>query len=433
MDPPHSGRTDHHSGPQFAPNLAIAYDLTGPMSSFSDLRAILKYVPQFQGRTFVVSVDAEILSSDFVTNFLADLGVLRSLGVRLALVFGAPPAKDVEIALREIRETTASLTEAFSMLGIRVVSSNLLDVRPVGIVEGVEQPRFGRVYGVDRPLAERLLDSGLLLVPPSGQDRRGVTHRLDPGATATDLAIALSAAKLIFLVADHRIPFAETGPRQMTIDEVREWLESAASAHPAPPYRVLRYATRACEENVARSHVVAGLREEALLAELFSNEGVGTMVHADVYRTIRPATAGDVDGILEMTRRAVEDGQLVARNRTELEAELDDYWILEIDGTLLGCAALHLFPARQEAEVAALFIRHGHAGRGYGSALLGRLEKRARELGMLALFAFTTQATEYFGEQRGFHEEKDLARVPSERREKHLKSGRGSRLFWKDL
>ena len=169
-----------------------------------------------------------------------------------------------------------------------------------------------------------------------------------------------------------------------------------------------------------------------LLAELFSNEGVGTMVHMDEYGHVRKATSGDVPEIVSLIRTAVEDEELVPRNRSEIAAQIDDYYLLEIDGNAVGTVAVHYYPGDKVAELACLFVKRDHDGEGYGRHLVGFAEKKARELGAEKMIALSTQASDYFERIHGFQRVGDEI-LPQERADKREESGRNSFVLAKEV
>jgi amino-acid N-acetyltransferase len=183
---------------------------------------------------------------------------------------------------------------------------------------------------------------------------------------------------------------------------------------------------------VPRVHFVDGRLDEALLGELFSNEGVGTMIYADAYQQIRQAKRVDIPAILSMIQQAVNDQELVMRNRQEIRERLQDYFVLEVDGNLLGLVAVHSYPEEKLAEVGCLYIRKSHEGQGYGSRLVRYAEKRARDLKAERLFALSTQAYNYFENKLGFCPW-EATELPAARRAKLEKSGRNSKVMVKAL
>lgn len=424
-----------------------------------DLRTILKYVPQFQGRIFIVCLDSGVIASSHYSNLLLDLAVLRSLGLQIVVVFGAATqvrmlaaergvtlsspdagangptdALSLELCIDAVGRMNSHLMQNFSRVGIRAASANVLTVRAAGIVGGEDQLNSGRVDGVEAESLRALMNENLLpVVAPLGYDAKGNTLYLNSDAVAAEIGITLGASKVLFLTDERDYIFPEGSPRQYSVSEIQETLANSKNGLGAAAVSKLRNAMNACREGVTRVHLIPGFHEEALLAELFSSEGIGTMVYSDTYQEIRKANQQDVDTMVTMTRRATESGQIVARSRDEIQDRLEDFWVVEVDGNLLGCAALHIFWDDRCAEINNLFVRRSHVGRGYGQLLMQHLEKRAKQQGMERVFVFTTQAADFFIDKCGYTEERELAWVPPMRFEKWRDSGRNSRFFWKNL
>jgi amino-acid N-acetyltransferase len=193
-----------------------------------------------------------------------------------------------------------------------------------------------------------------------------------------------------------------------------------------------QHAAAACAVGVQRVHIINGREDEGLLAEVFSNEGIGTLIYANEYEQIRPARKKDVRAIQALTKKAVEAGELVRRTRTEIEKDLADYYIFEIDKNPVACVALHVYSAQQKGELASLYVDPAHENQGLGRKLLQFVENKARESGLNELILLSTQAFTYFQSKGGFSEgtPDDL---PPSRREKYDHSGRNSKVLVKKL
>ncbi len=431
---------------------------------FGDLRGILQYVPQFRGRTFVIALDGEVLASNSFSNFLLDLAVLRSLNVRVVLVHGAAQqiaelakvrgvelsnsdgsgatdAATLEVSLDAITRLGGNIMQSLTALKIRAAMANAVIAHPAGVVRGVDQKLTGTIEKVDTAALEGFLDQDILpVISPVGYDGRGRTLRLNSDAVAVQVAIALNAAKIIFVSASEA-DFGLTPQisRQLSEEQALSLLDSIKKDGSTPSGQIskLRHAIRACEEGVPRVHLVNSRRDDALLAELFSNEGVGTMVFSDAYQRVRAAQISDVDEMILMMRKAMTDEQLVVRSRDDIVDRLDDFSVISIDDNVVGCIALHAYDEAQRqrvvGELACLFIKRDHEGQGYGRRLIEHVEKRARESGMTALFALSTQAADYFVDRVGYERQGDLTWMPEERHQRYQQSGRNAVLLVKDL
>ena len=190
-------------------------------------------------------------------------------------------------------------------------------------------------------------------------------------------------------------------------------------------------AASACRRGVPRVHVLNGRRQGVLVDELFSNEGVGTMVHADSYRMIRPLREEDIPELLGMIGRSVRRTKLVERTYEDIQSRIGDFHVMTIDDNVVACVALHPYPAEQCAEVACLYVKQAHEGRGYGKQLVGHAERLAVQAGIPRVFALTNRAAEFFA-GLGYHQA-PVDALPERRRAQYEASGRDSLVFSKSL
>jgi amino-acid N-acetyltransferase len=193
-----------------------------------------------------------------------------------------------------------------------------------------------------------------------------------------------------------------------------------------------QHAASACKAGIPRVHIINGKVDEGLLAEVFSNDGIGTLIYANEYQQIRAAKKKDVRAIQLLTKAAVESDELVKRTRTMIEKSLGDYFIFEIDKNPVACVALHIYPEQKKGELACLYVNPSHENQGIGRKLIQFVENKAREMNLEALLTLSTQAFTYFQSKGGFAEgtPDDL---PPARREKYEQSGRNSKVLVKKL
>jgi len=423
--------------------------------NFSDLRAILQYVPQFRGRTFVVALDGAVIDSPDFSNILLDLAVLRSLNVKVVLVHGAAAQIEslgqrrgvalsnvdgtgvtdevtLEVSMDAISRLSNAVMQSLTTVKLKAATANAIHAHPSGIIRGIDTGFTGTIEKIDAGVLRSFLDQDILpVVPPLGFDADGQTLRVNSDAVAREVAAALDASKIIFVSKDDPCRMSPTGERQWSADDALAFVDSDPGLRPGMASK-LRHAARATLDGVPRVHLVGSSSQDALLAELFSNEGVGVMVYSDAYRRIRPATRADVDELYLLIHRAVEEEQLLERSRSEILSTIQDYIVIEIDGNIVGCVAVHPFPERRQAELACLFVKRGHTGQGYGGALVTAATERAQQQGSRELFALSTQAAGYL-ERAGFARSPDLAILPEERREKWTRNGRNAVLLVKRL
>lgn len=420
----------------------------------TDLRGILRYVPQFREKTFVVAIDGAIVEDENFPNLLMDVAVLWSLSVRIVLVHGAAAqiqalaqksdseasdlegsgvtdAETLQLALTAANRLTHELLEGLSAADLRGASSNAVIAHPLGIIKGVDHLFTGRVERIDVEFIQKLIASGIVpVIPPLGMDGEGHSYRLNSDSVALEVAKALGGVKLIFVTTADGLVVNGSVARQVAVAELEKALQDGA-VDPAQISKA-RHAVAACHAGVPRVHVINGHVDEGLLAEVFSNEGIGTLIYANDYRQIRRAKKRDVRSIQQLIQASVESEELLPRTRAAIEKQLDDYYIFEVDKNPVACVALHVYPETQQGELACLCVRGTHENQGVGRRMVQFVEDRAREIGLKSLMALSTQAFNFFQSKGGFVEGSpdDL---PPGRRERYEQSKRRSKVLVKTL
>jgi amino-acid N-acetyltransferase len=422
----------------------------------TDLRGILRYIPRFREKTFVLAIDGAIVTDDNFPNLLLDIAVLRSLNIRIVLVHGAArqidalaaekgitatnldgtgitDAATLQLALTAANRLTHEILEGLSASDLRAASTNAIIAHPLGIVGGVDHQLTGKVERVDVEMLQTLLSQGIIpIVPPLGFDGDGRTYRVNSDAIAFALADQLKAAKLIFLTTTDGLTRNGQLIRQILVGELKAQLTPPPADWPPNLLSKARHAVAACDAGVPRVHLINGEVDEGLLAEVFSNEGIGTLIYANEYTQIRKALKKDVRSLLALTANSVASAELVKRTRAAIEKQLGDYYLYEIDRNPVGCVALHVYPEQRKGELAFLFVAPSHENLGIGRKLIQFVENKARELDLNELITLSTQAFTYFISKGGFTEggPDDL---PPVRRERYDASGRHSKVLVKRL
>jgi amino-acid N-acetyltransferase len=268
------------------------------------------------------------------------------------------------------------------------------------------------------------------VVPPLGLDGEGRSFRVNSDAVALEVARALSAVKLVYMTTRDGLTVNGRMARQLAVGELAEALQKGQVA-PEQASKA-RHAVAACQAGVPRVHVINGHVDDGLLAEVFSNEGIGTLVYANEYQQVRRARRGDVRAIEQLIRGSIEKDELAPRSRASIEKELGDYYIFEVDKNPIACVALHAYPEEGKGELACLYVRPTHENQGIGRTMVQFVESKAREAGLSTLLALSTQAFSYFQSKAGFAEgtPDDL---PPARRARYDASGRRSKVLVKKL
>jgi amino-acid N-acetyltransferase len=284
---------------------------------------------------------------------------------------------------------------------ISVASGNFVTARPIGVVNGVDLLHTGEVRKINATsIKDRLDHNELVLLSPLGYSPTGEIFNLTLEDVAASAAIALHAEKLIFLMDAPGV----TDPRgelqhELTPSEAEALLGGKNTAQDdAQLY--LPYAIAACRAGVARAHLISRRIDGALLIELFTHDGIGTMVSQEPLEQLRPARLEDIGGILRLIEPLEAEGVLVKRGRDLLEMEIDRFFVLEHDRRIIGCAALYPYE-KGVAELAALTVHPDYRRVGAGERLLHALEARAKQKKIKRLFVLTTRAAHWFIE-RGF-------------------------------
>jgi amino-acid N-acetyltransferase len=422
----------------------------------SDLRGILQYVPRFRERIFVVAIDGEIVASPNFANILLDLAVLRSLSIKVIVVHGAAlqiaqlaaergipitnsdgtgitDETTLKASLEAVTNVMNEIMQGLTSVDLRAAYSNAIIAHPAGILGGVDFLYTGRVERVDTKSLHLFLNEGIIpLIPPIGYDGEGKTFRVNSDAVALEVAEAMQAMKILFLTTGEGVVVDGELIGQLSISEAEEFAKKKRGAFDAGLISKLEHAARACRQGVARVHLLNGLRDEALLSEIFSQEGIGTMVYSNEYQQIRRVFKKDVRAVMTLIRQSVNSEELVKRTRADIIAHLEDYWVLEIDRNLVGCVALHFYAEQKIAELACLYVHKNQEGQGYGRKLMAFAEQLAVEKGAQQLVALSTQAFNYF-QQKGGYLETTPDILPPERRKKYDAGARNSKVMVKAL
>lgn len=404
----------------------------------------------------MVSVDASVVMSENFANILLDVAVLRSLSIRVVLVHGAAAMiqqlaneagiqasnldgsgltdeATLKLCLTAANRLTHEILEGLATCDLRAASTNAIIAHPLGIIGGVDHLFTGKVERIDAEMLQSLLSQGILpVVPPLGFDGEGRTYRVNSDAIAVALGEALKAAKVIYITSSEGLSCGGQMIRQILASELEELLARQRGDFPPGLLPKAQFAALACRAGVHRVHIIDGRLDEALLAEVFSNEGIGTLVYANEYEQIRRALKKDVRQLLMLTRKSVDSAELVKRTRAEIERQLGDYYLYEIDKNPVACIALHLHPELKKAELAYLFVSAAHENQGIGRKLIQFVEAKAREAGMQQLLALSTQAFTYFQSKGGFVEG-SVDDLPPNRRERYETNGRRSKVLVKKL
>lgn len=426
-------------------------------------RSVAPYINAFRGKTFIVAFGGEVVADGKFVELTHDFNLLASLGVRLVLVHGARPQIEKHLQHNQIEDHYhhgIRLTDAATMqcvkeavgrvrfeieallsmglinspmanADIRVAGGNFVTAKPMGVIHGVDLLHTGSVRKIDvDAINDRLRYNEVVLLSPLGFSPTGEIFNLTLEDVATATAIALDADKLIFLMDTDGV-MDKTGEllRELTIASAKDILAGKQSL-PDDVALFLPCAVRACEAGVTRTHLISRHVDGAVLQELFTDGGVGSMVVESSLNSLRPATIDDVGAILQILHPLEEEGILVRRGRELLEREIGRFVVLEHDHLIIGCAALYPFADEKTAELACMAIQPAYRRHGYGDALLNYISSEARAQGLNKLVVLTTRTAHWFVE-RGFSEA-DVSQLPEQKKQLYNYQRR-SKVFIKKL
>ena len=393
-------------------------------------RQATPYIYAHRGKTFVLYISDALLAKQNITALIHDLALVHTLGVKLILVLGLRSFIDKKLGkktdskfhgdwritdrntIEQIKEVAGSVrakVEALFSVGLintpmsgmrlNIVSGNFVRAKPVGVRDGVDYQFTGEVRSIAVKEIQRQLDANnIVLLTPLGYSKTGDAFNLAGAEVAMHTACALQSEKLIFMLDNFKLQNnKKQSDNHYSVNEARELVKKLLK-NKQQTKRYLDIAIRASLEKVKRVHLIDASKPGALLEELYTLDGVATLITAESYDDIRPATLNDVGGIAELIRPLIEKGALLSRSREQLELEIEHFDVIECDGMVLACGALHTFPDENAAEITCLAVHPEYQSSGRGNKMLKHLEKQASEAGLNQIFVLTTQTAHWFRE-----------------------------------
>ncbi len=405
------------------------------------------YINAFRGRTFVVAFGGEMLTDEQFAPLVHDIALLNSLGIKLVLVHGARPQiesrlkekkssseviNDIRVtndeALTCVKEASSSVRadiEALLSIGltnspvsssrIRIISGNFLTAQPYGVRDGIDYMHTGEVRKIDANAINQALDNNsIVLLSPIGYSSTGEIFNLSVEDVATSAAIELNANKLIYMVDAKGVTDKRNSLiRELTLDDAKVLLQNNKKLD-TTIQRCLSSAIKACQHDIERTHILNRHIEGALLLELFTRDGCGTLITPESFEDIRTATIDDLAGLIELITPLEDEDILVRRSREKLEMEIEHFTVVERDGMIIACAALYPYLNEKVAELACLAVHPDYQGKSRGDQLLKYIERKTKQLGIKQLFVLTTRTAHWFRE-RGFSAT-DIKKLPVKRK-----------------
>lgn len=420
------------------------------------------YIRAFRGRTFVITVGGEMLADAQFSNLVHDLVLLNTLGIRLVLVYGARPQIDAQLkaqgaeihivnglrvtddqALQCVKQAAGTVRveiEALLSMGIssmpihkvpvRVVSGNFVSAQPLGVRDGVDYCHTGEIRRIDtESIKWHLEDDNIVLLAPMGYSATSEIFNLAAEDVATETAKQLKADKLIFLAEDDIKDSKRQIIRELSPKEVQALLSGKRKLAEATRSHLL-HAMAASMGGVNRIHIVNRHVDGALLIELFTRTGMGSLISAHSFEDIRQARIEDIGGIIDLLRPLEQEGILVRRSRELLEMEIQYFTVIEREGMIIACTAFYPYTTEQVGELACLAVHHEYRNQGRAQLLFDHIIKQAKQLMIERLFVLTTRTAHWFRE-RGF-KPGELNDLPVKKRSLYNYQ-RQSKVFFKDV
>ncbi len=423
----------------------------------TDLRGILKYVPRFQDQIFVIALDGAIAADENFGNILVDVAVLRSLAIKVILVHGIGhqlkelsearkiPISDVagtgvtdaptlDLAIRASARVSHLILEGLTQNALKCAITNSVRALPLGILKGVDHHYTGKVDRVDTEFILTLINKGIIpIVSPIGFGPDGRSLRINSDLLAAELAEALHATKVLYLSPLPGLEINGEVKREISVEALKALLKDHPEQIAEPARSKADNAIRAIQTGTPRVHLVDGRIFDGLLNEIFSNEGVGSLIYGNDYQQIRKATRRDVRQIYNLTRGAVRREELVYRTQQAIEKNIDQFYVFEIDENIIACVSLYFYPDKPHvAEVGSLYVLPFYQNRGVGRKMVDFACMMAKERGATTIVALSTQSYSFFTSVLGF-EETGKEVLPDARLKLYEESGRNPKVLLKTV
>ena len=422
----------------------------------TDLRGILEYVPIFRNHVFVIALDGSLIAHDNFQDVLLDIAVLRSLNIKIVLVYGIghqletfsksrqipitdafgdgkTDAQTLELAVEVSAIVNSRIIQGITRNGLRCALTNAVRSKEIGISKGEDLLFSGTIDKTDTTFLNHLLNNNTIpIVAPIAFNREGMSLRINSDLLAAELSSQLGASKLIYLTTQDGLQIDGQTLKNLPIEGLEDLLKKDTSTLPKRLKSKALCIVKAIRAGTPRSHILDGRLFGALLNEIFDKVGIGTMVYSNEYQSIRRATKADAYAIYTITQNGVRSETLVNRPQDIIEESIDDFWVYELDGSIIGCVNLHKYSENEIIEIGSVYVQPFYQNKGVGRRLIEYAEAEAKKSGIRRLLALTTQAAPFFTKLCGF-KEGNLDDLPVARKADYETNGRNSKILYKDL
>ncbi|MDR1759345.1 MAG: amino-acid N-acetyltransferase [Fibrobacter sp.] len=401
----------------------------------SFIREVFSYIHRFKGQLFILKIEDSLMNHPLFPVLIRDIIHLHRAGIKVVIIPGTRKSIDDQLkvwnidssfheGVRLTSEAALPLTELASLGvaqkimsyltadGCRGIQGNWISARSLGIIDGVDFMRTGRIERIQKDILESLLAENFIpIIPPIGWNKLGHAYNISSTELATELCKYLQVGKLFFIGNEDGVhkDGLITGPKTQYLDSNESGIVSAIDIEQAEELLSLNAehlnyaqkdylanAIRACKAGANRVHLVNGETQGSILEEVFSGRGEGTMVYANQYSCVRPASIDDIPDILQIMQDYIKKGYLVPRTSESISKQLSDYVVYSIDNAIHGCGALHCFEDGQTAELAGVAVAANYRSSGVGDVIVRHLIATAKMRGFKSIFLLTTQALDWF-------------------------------------
>jgi len=391
-------------------------------------RSIAPYIHSFKSKIFVICISKKEISDKKFNNLIHDIALLNALGIKIIVTYNAMSGIETQLKIRNhqlkyskgipitdeivldcakraIGEYRLNIEASFSTnlpntpmtnSKVRVVSGNFVKAKPLGVYDSVDFNKTGVVRKIDTDNIIKILESGaIVLIPPLGFSETGDAFNLSCDQLAVSIASELKSEKLIFTIDKDFLPKKNDSKFCEISHEKINYILNESVLHEGSA-RLISQSTIANENGVERVHLIPLDDDGEILLELFTHDGIGTMLVKDKLDFVRSATLDDVSSILSLIEPFEKDGTLSSRSKLLIERDIKNFSVLEHDGIIYGCAGLYEFPEEKIGEIACLIISSNYQEKGEGKKLLNYIEKIAKSKKLKKLFALTTRTEHWF-------------------------------------
>ncbi|GAB5562081.1 MAG: amino-acid N-acetyltransferase [Synoicihabitans sp.] len=423
----------------------------------TDLRGILKYIPRFRDQIFVVSLDGAVIADDNLANLLVDIAVLRSLMIKVVLVHGISAQLEelstirgvplsnadgtgvtneatMDLAVRASSRVSHLILEGLTQSGLKCAITNAVRALPVGVIKGEDRQFTGKVDRIDKDTLKHLFAADIVpIIQPIGFAPDGSTLRINSDLLAIKVAAELEATKVIYLSQREGLHIHGVFRRDIAVEDLDQTLSKTPEAIADDVRSKAEHAVRGVKSGIPRVHLVDGRVYDGLLNEVFSSEGVGTLVYGNDYQQIRAATWSDTRFVHSLIRSAVEREELLHRDLGSIEENIESFFVFEIDENIVACISLQVFADQPDtAEIGSLCVMPFHHKRGIGRKMVEFATLQAKARGASKLVALSTQSSTFFSRSCGFALADESA-LPESRRSVAQSNGRNAKVLVKSL